>query len=57
MTLREFSNHAVLPKGALPFRTRLRLRLTRVVDDAAYWLVCRDHCGAAMWLYKICGMW
>jgi len=57
VTLREFSNHAVLPKGALPFRTRLRLRLTRVVDDAAYWLVCRDHCGAAMWLYKICGMW
>lgn len=41
----------------LPRRTRLRLRLTRQVDGAAYWLVCHDHCGAAIRLYKICGLW
>jgi hypothetical protein len=50
---------AELPRlqTALPWRTRLRLRMTRAADDAAYWLVCHDHCTAARRLYKLCGLW
>ena len=42
---------------ALPRGTRLRLAITGRIDDAAYWLVCHDHCAAAIRLYRICGMW
>jgi len=42
---------------ALPRGTRLRLRMTRAVDDAAYWLVCHEHYDAAIRLYKAAGLW
>lgn len=41
----------------LPWRVRLRLRLTGHVDSAAYWLACHDHPGAAERLYRATGMW
>lgn len=42
---------------ALPRRTRLRLWLTRQVDNAGYWLVCHDHLRAAGRLWRTCGRW
>ena len=46
----------VLREG-LPGRVRLRLRLTRCVDNVAYWLVCHDHSPAAIRLWKLFRMW
>jgi hypothetical protein len=41
----------------LPWHTRLRLRVTRWRDNAAYWLVCHVHpqAGAAVW--RLTGAW
>ena len=44
-------------RDALPRTTRLRLRLTRDVDDMAYWLICRGHSRAAIRLWKVTGLW
>jgi hypothetical protein len=41
----------------LPWHTRLRLRYTRCIDGAAYWLVCHDHPDAARHLYQLTGLW
>lgn len=41
----------------LPRKVRLRLGLTSRVDDAAYWLVCHDHCTAARRLWQLFRMW
>ena len=44
-------------RAALPRGTRLRLRLTRAVDDMAYRLICRGHSRAAIRLWKVTGLW
>jgi len=44
-------------RTGLSRRARLRIWLIRRVDDIAYWLVRRDCCRAAQWLYKACGLW
>jgi hypothetical protein len=41
----------------LPRRVRLRLRVHKVVDDVAYWLICRDHDTAARRLWQLFRMW
>ena len=44
-------------RRSLSRRTRLRLRCLRLVDTAAYWLACHDHCDAARRLYQLTGLW
>jgi hypothetical protein len=41
----------------LPRKVRVRLWLHGHVDDAAYWLVCHDHCTAAWRLWQLFRMW
>ncbi len=41
----------------LPRKVRLRLWLAGRVDEAAYWLVCHDHCDAARRLWQLFRMW
>lgn len=48
---------AKFDRRTLPRRARLRLRLTGWVDNTGYWLVCHDHCGAAIRLWKITRLW
>lgn len=41
----------------LPLKTRLRLRARRRVDVAAAWLIGHGLEGAAVGLWRVCGMW
>jgi hypothetical protein len=46
-----------VPWPPLPRRVRLRLWLTGCINTAAYRLVCSGHDGAAILLWRACGMW
>lgn len=41
----------------LPFRTRLRLAVTRRIDITCGWLVEHRLSGVAILIWRACGMW
>lgn len=41
----------------LPHAVRLRLWLTRRINNTGYWLVCHDHIRMAQCLWRACRMW